>query len=129
MDVDPALPKRRGRPPIGEVAMTDAERQERRRERLLAERDKGLRGQVARLRHENRELRGEVAKLKAKLQAEGKHFDLLLDPPRDIAFAIKRITGSDKARLIAGLLLRTLGYDEVTAEAARRRERQGDADL
>jgi hypothetical protein len=90
-----------GRRPIGEQAMTAAERQQRRRDRLKAAMAKQAKQGAARTQQANRALRAELA----RLEAAGTFFDLLRDTPEEIARQIVNRVPLTKATSIAGMLV------------------------
>jgi hypothetical protein len=93
-----------GRRPIGEQAMTAAERQQRRRDKLKAaiaqQAARQAKRGAAHASQEIRALRGELA----RLQAAGTFFDLLHDTPEEIARQIVNRVPLTKAASIAGTL-------------------------
>src|SRR5262249_38704641 len=70
-----------GRRPIGELAMTPAERQQRRRAKLKEAAAKQVNRGTARAQQTARALRADLA----RLEAAGTFFDLLHDTPEEIA--------------------------------------------
>jgi len=89
-----------GRRPIGEQAMTAAERQQRRRDKLKAALARQAEQDAARGQRGNRALRAELA----RLDAAGMFFDLLHDAPEEIARQIVNRVPLTKAANIAGVL-------------------------
>jgi hypothetical protein len=93
-----------GRRPIGEQAMTAAERQRRRRDKLEAAMAQQAQQQAKRsATSEQQELQALRAEL-ARLQAAGMFFDLLHDTPEEIARQIVNHVPLAKAASIAGML-------------------------
>lgn len=93
-----------GRRPIGDLAMTAAERQQRRRDKLKAAiaaiSTKAEKRNTARARQANRALREELE----GLRVAGVFFDLLKDPPEKIAREIINRVPPTKAGDIAFVL-------------------------